>query len=184
MNSSSVSDLRRSKFERWFTVLDIDGDEALARHDFEQFGRSYAEALGLSPTSPESQAMVNRSLELWDLLERAAEDGSLTRGQFLDLLQSLSADEASLIVDQVRRIGQAWFDACDTDESGRLDHQKHGQMLQNTLAISDAEADEAFRRLDRAGTGTISKSEFVDAFGEFVTSDDPEAPGNWFFGPF
>jgi hypothetical protein len=42
---------------------------------------------------------------------------------------------------------------------------------------------DAFRRLDRDGSGKITKEEFRTAITEFYLSDDENAPGNWLLGP-
>jgi len=52
-----------------------------------------------------------------------------------------------------------------------------------SVSIDAAAADEAFERLDLDGDGVISKDEFARLYLEFFTSEDPEAPGSWFWGP-
>jgi Ca2+-binding EF-hand superfamily protein len=51
------------------------------------------------------------------------------------------------------------------------------------LGIDPTHSSDAFRRLDRDGSGKISKEEFRAAITEFYLSDDENAPGNWLLGP-
>ena len=53
-----------------------------------------------------------------------------------------------------------------------------------SISVDAGAADEAFARLDLDGDGHISHDEFTQLYLEFFTSDDPEAPGSSFWGPF
>ena len=44
---------------------------------------------------------------------------------------------------------------------------------------SEAQAREAFPKLNRNGNGGISKEEWMANLKEFYYSEDPQAPGNW-----
>ncbi len=43
---------------------------------------------------------------------------------------------------------------------------------------------EIFPKLDLNGDGGITKDELVELVQQFHGSDDPDAPGNLFFGPY
>jgi Ca2+-binding EF-hand superfamily protein len=50
--------------------------------------------------------------------------------------------------------------------------------------VTEAEAADAFRRLDLDRDGYLSREEIFQNMKEYYFTDDPNAPGNWFFGPF
>jgi len=41
-----------------------------------------------------------------------------------------------------------------------------------------------FKKLDSNHQGHLTRQDVILRFDEFVRSDDPDAAGNWFFGPF
>ncbi|MEV4800226.1 hypothetical protein AB0K18_09430 [Nonomuraea sp. NPDC049421] len=41
---------------------------------------------------------------------------------------------------------------------------------------------DAFAHLDRDGSGYLARDEFPRSIGEYLTSHDVNAPGNWFLG--
>jgi Ca2+-binding EF-hand superfamily protein len=49
-------------------------------------------------------------------------------------------------------------------------------------ATLDTEKAAIFQRLDLDGDGYISGDELVELFRQFVLSDDPDAPGNLWYG--
>jgi Ca2+-binding EF-hand superfamily protein len=53
-----------------------------------------------------------------------------------------------------------------------------------TIQVTEAEAADAFRRLDLDRDGYLSREEIFQNMKEYYFTDDPNAPGNWFFGPF
>ena len=42
----------------------------------------------------------------------------------------------------------------------------------------------AFQKLDDEDKGYLTRQEFLEAVTEFHLSDDPDARGNWLFGPY
>jgi hypothetical protein len=54
--------------------------------------------------------------------------------------------------------------------------------MYTALGIPSTTSSEAFKRLDRDGSGEITHTEFNQALVEFYLSGDPKAPGNWLLG--
>jgi Ca2+-binding EF-hand superfamily protein len=55
--------------------------------------------------------------------------------------------------------------------------------LADGLGIT-SDAERHFRHLDLDGDGYLHQSEIVEYLRQFHFSNDPEAPGNRFYGPF
>jgi Ca2+-binding EF-hand superfamily protein len=70
----------------------------------------------------------------------------------------------------------------DTDQDQRLSLQDYTIWLTAWGITSDAERH--FRHLDLDGDGYLHQSEIVEYLRQFHFSNDPEAPGNRFYGPF
>ena len=51
------------------------------------------------------------------------------------------------------------------------------------MRLGESYADEMFNKLDLDNDGSISKNELMELAEQFFIGDDPNAPGNAFFGP-
>jgi Ca2+-binding EF-hand superfamily protein len=71
----------------------------------------------------------------------------------------------------------------DKDKDGRVSWT---EFLGSAVIFGQtpAEAEEAFRHLDRDADGYLNTDEWLRNTEEFFMSDDPKAPGNWLLGPF
>jgi Ca2+-binding EF-hand superfamily protein len=57
-------------------------------------------------------------------------------------------------------------------------------MYSRTLGLPPDSLNEAFTALDTDGDGHLSRTEIRTAVDEYYTSEEPDTPGNWLFGPF
>ena len=67
----------------------------------------------------------------------------------------------------------------DQDGSQSLTVREYARLLQAMGSTVDAEA--TFARLDRNQDGRLTLDELIALSLEFMMSDDPEAPGNFFY---
>ncbi|WP_327381618.1 hypothetical protein [Streptomyces sp. NBC_01207] len=70
------------------------------------------------------------------------------------------------------------------DDDGLIGLDEYLLLSQAIGGVPAQQMKEAFHRLDRDGNGTLDPAEIDAAVVEFFTSDDPNAPGNWLYGPF
>ena len=71
----------------------------------------------------------------------------------------------------------------DRDGDGRLSADEYIKLLW-CYGIEEDDAREAIKHVDRDGDGYLTKEDIIQALDEFYFSDDPDAPGNWMFGPY
>ena len=79
--------------------------------------------------------------------------------------------------------GDGFFRLIDADGDGVIGPQEYRDLMASVF-VDAASADQAFARLDTNGDGVISHDEFTQLYRDFFTSDDPDAPGSRFWGPF
>jgi Ca2+-binding EF-hand superfamily protein len=174
-----------AKIHRGFAHLDADGDGALTEYDHVLMGESVARSLGHPHGSDAEAAIVAAYRTIWrDLHQPYLPPGAIavTREGFVESTLSLADDPAAARA-TVGALAEAFLAIADTDSSGTVDAEEFFLFQRGHFpALSRADADEAFRHLDRDGDGSLSAEEFVDAIIEYWTSRDPAAPGNWWTG--
>ena len=180
-----LSDLQRKKLSRYFRVLDTDGDGELERSDYEQRVEAFAKEFGCAPGSPRHASIQRAWMDQWKGLVAAADDDHDRKVSLAEFLAM--HDEA--IQDKERLYGvllavSRWImEAADVDGNGVMSRIELQKALRAT-GLSEAEASESFRRLDRDGNEKVTKAEFLSCAAAFYASDDPAAAGNWLFGAF
>ena len=165
-------------YYRWDQTKDglVDGN------DFELVGRKVAAALGPDDGSSEHDNIVNAYRGLWNNYLKAY---NLDPGEALSLSAHLAGHEQFTqhpgAAEFAESTNRPIFTAIDRDGDGRIDQQEWAAFL-GALGATEDEAEKAFRLLDRDGDGTVSTQELSVALFEYYNSDDPNSPGNGFFG--
>ncbi|MGA5424361.1 EF-hand domain-containing protein [Streptomyces lavendulocolor] len=181
MAHTSVLD---TKLTQHFGLLDADGDGQFSRHDL----LGLADRLGLAfAAEPAKVARLRDAYaDLWDSYMQAMDsdgNGALDREEYRTGVRRAATDDPQGFADRVSEMVEAWMSICDTDNDGIITLAEFTTMYTQTLGIDAADITKAFQHLDVDGDGTLSRNEIRRAAEEFYTSDDPQARGNWLFGP-
>jgi hypothetical protein len=95
-------------------------------------------------------------------------------------------DQLLSVKDNYHAIVSTWtnslIELSDRDGDERLSQQEYVANLRS-FNVSEAAANEAFRKLDWDGDGYLNRDEVLRNVEEFFYSEDPESPGNWLVGP-
>jgi hypothetical protein len=55
--------------------------------------------------------------------------------------------------------------------------------FQRAFGTADDDIDAAFARLDTDGSGSLTVAELIAAAEQYYRGNDPDANGNWLYGP-
>jgi Ca2+-binding EF-hand superfamily protein len=177
--------LQTRKLTRAFHLFDLDQSGVMDRQDCELVVQATTQVMGYAPGSPEYTTYHAEYMAGWDaLLALADSDGDqrLTATELCTAFGKLMAQPEqfnAVVLGFVKTAITLW----DSNQDGKVSEQEYKNYLL-TIQVTEAEAADAFRRLDLDRDGYLSREEIFQNMKEYYFTDDPNAPGNWFFGPF
>ncbi len=174
-----LSSVVQRKTTALFRLFDTNGDGYWERSDFEQWVERFAREQGLDPGSSEVQALSGVYMQLWEALRMADTDGD----DRVTLDEALAFQDQHFTPETVTSFAQVIFPVLDSDRDGGIGLDEYRNLLKSS-SLDPSVADEMFPRLDADGDGRISRSEFEQLYREYFLSDDADAPGSSFWGPF
>jgi Ca2+-binding EF-hand superfamily protein len=180
-----MTELQRAKQVHYFNVLDYNGDGVLEKQDFVNVADRLSEMRGYEEDSSKRTAVRQEILRMWTnarALSGKEGKAQITLDDWLAHEQKV-LDSSVLIHSYVQGIARAIFDILDGDNDGVISEQEYLQFFRSFRGdVDDGEL--AFQKLDQKDQGYLTRQQFLDAVTEFHLSDDPDAPGNWLFGPY
>jgi juvenile hormone diol kinase len=146
-------------------------------------GGEVAQSLGVAEGSPQHAKLTQAAGLIWEKWFKPADldgDGAATLHEWLqvcDIFGQLpsAADEA---VETVKPV----VEAMDANGDGKVTFTEYSALIKAIGSCTDEEARTGFDKLDRDGNGTLSAEEVSLGWFEYFFTDDPDAPGNWFYG--
>ena len=177
--------LLTAKIRHGFDHLDADGDGRLTEEDHVIMGRRVAAALGHPPGSEAEAQIIAAYVGIWrDLHLPHTADGAagISKEEFVRSTSRLASDPQAAQA-TVGAVGQAYLAIVDAERDGHVTPDEFPAFQRGHFpALTQSEADEAFAHLDSNGDGYLSEQEFTQAIVEYWSSQDPDAPGNWWMG--
>jgi len=183
LNSSSDKSLQYKKFNYVFKWFDQNGDGWITQDDIEKMSKLFT-ALADETDQKNKSAMNKGFLNWWHLLLDDRVDKTsekIGKEEFIRIMHAVVIAPKNFEI-AVGNIVDGLLGALDRDGNGSLSQEEYVGMY-NALGIPPTTSSEAFKRLDRDGSGEINRAEFHQALFEYYLSADPNAPGNWLLGP-
>ncbi|MGW6704049.1 EF-hand domain-containing protein [Streptomyces sp. NPDC054956] len=172
------------KMHYMFTLLDADQDGFLGEDDLAAVADRMAEVF---PGQADRIRTLRDALHrLWvDHLAHVDPGGCRLDPEAFEqgIRRSVAASPVTLL-ETLHAGASAWLALTDVEDDGVIGLEEYLRLSQAIGGVPAQRMEEAFRRLDRDGNGTLDPAEIDAAVVEFFTSEDPDAPGNWLYGPF
>lgn len=185
-----LSMLQEQKLTHLFNIYDSDHDGYLEKSDYESFAIKIASAFGWGDSAEVQKQLHTHFMQEWQQIQQFADLDGDQRVALQDWLifydQLLASTEMTEMAIKAYMTGyyELW-DIVDPENS-HLGHVMTLDRFRKFFIAYDAPvsaADEAFRRIDHDNDGIMETDEIFNASLEFF-GDDPEAPGNYLFGPY
>lgn len=185
MTNMIASPSRDDRLRKSFGFFDIDGSGHVDYDDTIAMAARITSAFGVAPDSVKGRALADGFEVFWNALLAALDldgDRRISPDEYRTGMVGAFGEADGDFDHGLRPVVVAIIDVADTDDSGILERAEF-QRLQQAIGNPQVHAAEAFTRLDRNGSGTLSRDELVEAARDFHTGTDPDARGNWLFGP-
>jgi len=180
-----MTELQKAKQVHYFNVLDYNDDGLLEKQDFVDVADRIAEMRDYEPGSSRHSAVRKEILRIWTnarALSGAENKTQITLEDWLAHEEKVLGSNV-LIRSYVQGIARAVFDILDADNDGVISEEEYLQFFR-AFRGEEENGHRAFQKLDENDDGRLTRQEFLEAVTQFHLSDEPDARGNWLFGPF
>ncbi|MFD8985363.1 EF-hand domain-containing protein [Streptomyces sp. NPDC059564] len=181
----AMSDLIERKLHHVFDVLDIEGSGALTADSILNAAERYTRFRGVTPGSDRAERLYESIREYWSAMAGLDTDGDgkVSRQEFTTGLVAVASDPG-MYEKSIETTADTFFDLADMDGNGRLDRDEYVDLYSVGVGIGRSDTIRAFARMDVHAKGYLTREEWRGAVAEFYQSTDPDAPGNWLWGPY
>lgn len=179
-----LTPFQKQKIRRLFSVLDVNRDGRVDRSDFVHRVEALARLRGWTEDAPEYERNLHFVLQEWEGVRESSdldESGAVTPEEFLRYAE-IYLDDPDAVRAYAQGDVQLLFDAMDADGDDSITIDEYRAYLE-ACGVDASAADVFFEHADRDRDGAITRREMANAVEEFLTSEDPEAAGNFMFGP-
>ncbi len=181
-----LSDLQRKKLTHFFRLLDLDNNDILQLDDFSDIAERLSQEFGYDHASDEHKFLVDRCVNFFHrLLTNIEHEGYqvISLEEWLNYMDTtfVHNPEHEALDEFTDFIIGFLFDLFDENNDGYLSAEEYADMFL-LYNIDIKHSGKAFTSIDINKDERLARNELVYAFETFMTSDDPDARGNWIFG--
>jgi Ca2+-binding EF-hand superfamily protein len=181
-----VDSMLKEKLTYLFHMLDVSQNQQLDVKDFELVAEQVTKHLGNSKLEKRKKAAVFRRSR--DFFKRVQTAMGLTKDS-IDLQDWLGYFENHVLGDEnkqslnevVRYLLSFFFGVFDDNRDGFFSIKEYENIFE-TFGISKSQSQGAFNKMDLNQDGILSRYEILMSVEMFITSTDPDEPGNQIFG--
>ena len=181
-----LTELQRAKFIKHFNIRDTDDDGYVTQEDYRKFSENIAKLLEWDPDHQKRVQIDAIHAGVWQFFWEPADhdqDGRVSLEDHLAMMDMMiEHSKDPQVLEQSRKHSEVLFNTFDFNGSGEISAKEYRQFF-SAAGVTTEWTDMVFEKLDINGNGKISLDEFVLLHQQFFSSNDPESPGNWFYGP-
>ena len=159
-----------SRLKRRFELWDTNHDGAIDKSDWEGEARRILKAFGEPDTSPKARTLMDAYLGMWTHLAELAgvgPHGAVTVDQFIEVSERELVLGGDAGFDRsLRPTIEAVVNLCDTDSDGEVNPLEFRRWMK-AVGVSDADADTAFKMIDKNRNGQLTVEEIIIAVRDY-----------------
>lgn len=183
----SLSELQKRKLMKLFRMYDAKNLGTLDISDFEELAQRLADLRGWKPDTSKYEENLRQYIllqwcRIWAFIQKKLHlsTSDISLEDWLDYYDMVLNNETYQI--ELMLLPEAILNVVDVDGNGYVDRSKWADLFHvHNIPVFDVE--EAFNRIDLDKDGILKKEEVLSMIQEFYFSNDPNAAGNYMFGP-
>jgi Ca2+-binding EF-hand superfamily protein len=178
-----LSAFRTDKFAADFASWDSDKDGVIEAADFDLAAEKMAKLRGMPPDSAQANRVRDAYHGMWTEWFAPADrdhDGKVAAAEYHKAHEWLDQMPHEQLQASASKLIGAAFDAFDLNADGKISKSEYMAFLEVHGNLDGAE--DTWPKLDTNHDDHLDRDEFVNLMFEYYSTDDPEAPGNMFFG--
>jgi EF-hand domain pair len=191
-----LTDFQKRKLMKLFSMYDACNLGVLKISDFECLAQRLADLRGWQPNTEPYEDITSKYLLLWNRMRSEIKHKVLSQENIEEattqIRSQVNLEEWFIYFDIVLNdpsyheetlaLTETVFAVVDTDESGHLDKEEWANFFR-VYNIPVIYVEETFAKIDLDGNGVLTKDEVLSMIKDFYFSNDPDASGNYMFGP-
>jgi len=174
------SELQVKKWSNMFKMFDVNGDGQIEQADLVLFHTNLYEMRGIGPGDPQFEQLEGHFGQFGQALQQVSNGQPVKLDAWLGFLSHAAANPE--LYKMIQPISEAIFSLWDLNGDGHVSLQEYRKLCK-VMRLGEEYADGIFARLDLNQDQRITLDELMTLSDQFFVGDDPDEPGNWFFGP-
>lgn len=170
------------KYERLFSLLDVNGDGVIAEDDFVLMADRVRASFGEERTAAKGERYADEMLNYWHALRATADtdgDGRIDKSEFRQAVRHVSENFDTLI----GPLYEAGFHFADRDGDGLVSRDEFAAVVA-AIGVPEGDAGATFERLAGGADGTLTLAQLMTAATQYYCDEDPaNSASHQLFGP-
>ena len=175
-----ASELQKKKWANMFKMFDVNGDGQIEQSDLDQFHTNLYQMREIGPGDDQFEMLNGRFAQFGQALQQVSGGKPIEMDGWVAFLSNVAANPD--MYKMIRPISESIFGLWDLNGDGHVSLQEYRKLC-TVMRLGEAYADQVFAKLDLNQDAQITLDELMKLSDEFFVGDDPDAPGNLFFGP-
>ncbi|MCP5094083.1 MAG: hypothetical protein GY943_00870 [Chloroflexi bacterium] len=175
-----ASEFQKKKWSNMFNMFDVNGDGRIEQSDLDQFHTHLYEMRGVGPGDAQFDELNGRFAQFGQALQQVSQGKPVTLDDWLTFLSNVTTSPE--MYQMIRPISESIFGLWDLNGDGHVSLQEYRKLC-SVMRLGQDYADQIFAKLDLNKDQKITMDELMKLSDDFFVGDDPNAPGNLFFGP-
>lgn len=178
-----VSEFQKLKYTSVFHQLDDNRDGSLKFSDFSSHAYFIKERQGWADDHPDLTRLLEAKHKLWQLLQSRVDsnqDDSVSLEEWVTFWEQIATESTTTgkAPEWITEIHNALLQSIDVNGDGSIGLDEYALYLQSIRVNQDPQM--IFHKLDADGNGAIDLKELQDILGQWLLSNNPSDPGNYF----
>lgn len=178
-----LTDFQKLKYTSVFQQIDHNGDGSLKFSDFSNHAYWIKEHKGWADDHPDFTRLLEGKRKFWQVIQShvdSNQDDSVSLEEWVKFWEQVATESTATgkAPEFMTEVFTALLQSLDLNGDGSIGLDEYALYLQSIKVNQDPQA--LFQKVDTDGNGSINVTELEGILTQWVLSDNPSDPGNYF----